>query len=105
MVASATSIGALAEFERSLIVKRTRAGLKAGKRRGMKLGRKPVLTAAQVAHARRLIDDGESPRTVASILRVGRTTLWRALKAATWRFTLGFMAATAQAHRIAAATP
>jgi DNA invertase Pin-like site-specific DNA recombinase len=55
----------------------------AAKWRGVKLGRKPVLTLAQVAHARHLIDGGESPRTVAGTLRVGRTTLWRALKAAT----------------------
>jgi DNA invertase Pin-like site-specific DNA recombinase len=75
-------MAALAEFERSLIVERTRAGLKAAKRRGVKVGRKPTLTPAQVTHARRLIDGGESPRTVASTLRVGRTTLWRALKAA-----------------------
>lgn len=74
-------MGALAEFERSLIVERTHAGLRAAKRRGVKVGRKPMLTTAQVAHARRLIDGGESPRTVASTLRVGRTTLWRALKA------------------------
>jgi hypothetical protein len=52
------------------------------KRRGVKLGRKPILTPARIAHARRLTDGGESPRTVASTLRVGRTTLWRALKAA-----------------------
>jgi DNA invertase Pin-like site-specific DNA recombinase len=44
------------------------------------MGRKPTLTPAQIAHARRLIDDGESPRAVASSFRVGRTTLWRALK-------------------------
>jgi DNA invertase Pin-like site-specific DNA recombinase len=75
-------MAALAEFERSLIVERTRAGLKAAKRRGVRLGRKPSLTAAQIAHARRLIDGGESPRAVADTLRVGRTTLWRALKAA-----------------------
>jgi DNA invertase Pin-like site-specific DNA recombinase len=74
-------MAALAEFERSLILERTRAGLKAAKHRGVKIGRKPSLTAAQVAHARRLIDGGESPSTVANTLRVGRTTLWRALKA------------------------
>lgn len=73
-------MSALAEFERSLIVERTCAGLTAAKRRGVKLGRKPVLTPAQVKHARRLIDDGESPRIVASTLRVARSTLWRALK-------------------------
>jgi DNA invertase Pin-like site-specific DNA recombinase len=74
-------MGALAEFERSLIVERTRAALKAAQQRGVKLGRKPILTPVQVAHARRLIDGGESPRSVAGTLRVGRTTLWRALKA------------------------
>lgn len=57
-------MGALAEFERALIVERTRAGLRAAKRRGVRLGRKPILTPGQVAHARRLIDGGESPRTV-----------------------------------------
>jgi DNA invertase Pin-like site-specific DNA recombinase len=73
-------MGALAEFERSLIVERTRAGLLAAKRRGQKLGRKPILTLAQVKHARHLIEGGESPRTVAASFRVGRTTLWRAMK-------------------------
>lgn len=34
-------LGALAEFERSLIVERTQAGLKAAKQRGQKLGRRP----------------------------------------------------------------
>ena len=76
-------MGALAEFERSLIVERTRAGLMAATRRGVKLGRKPALTAAQVEHARHLIKTGETPRAVAALLHVGRSTLWRALKAAT----------------------
>ena len=40
-------MGALAEFERSLIVERTQAGLRAAKRRGRKLGRPNKLTAAQ----------------------------------------------------------
>ena len=53
-------MGALAEFERALIVERTRAGLQAAKRRGVKLGRKPTLTSVQVAHARR----GTQPRQV-----------------------------------------
>lgn len=73
-------MGALAEFERSLIVERTRAGLLAAKRRGQKLGRKRILTPAQVNHARHLIEAGESPRAVATSFRIGRTTLWRALK-------------------------
>ncbi len=54
-------LAALAEFERSLIVERTQAGLKAAKRRGQKLGRKPSLSSEQVKHARELLDRGESP--------------------------------------------
>ena len=36
-------LAALAEFERSLIVERTQVGLKAAKKRGAKLGRRPSL--------------------------------------------------------------
>ena len=74
-------MGALAEFERSLIIERTRAGLAAAKKRGQKLGRKPTLTPPQIAEARRLIEGGEKLRAVAASFSVGRTTLWRALKA------------------------
>jgi len=75
-------MGALAEFERSLIVERTQAGLQAAKRRGVKLGRKPKLTGAQVAHARQLMDGGENGRAVARSLGVARSTLYEALKVA-----------------------
>src|SRR6202521_3699923 len=43
-------IGVLAELERSLIVERTRAGVKAAQQRGEKVGRKPKLAAPQIAH-------------------------------------------------------
>ena len=49
-------IGVLAELERSLISERTRAGVKAAQRRGVKFGRKPKLTPQQIDHARKLID-------------------------------------------------
>lgn len=71
--------GAMAQFERSLGIERTRAGLAAAKHRGAKLGRKPYLTVRQVEHARQLIDAGESPPAVANSLNVSRSTLWRAL--------------------------
>jgi DNA invertase Pin-like site-specific DNA recombinase len=73
-------IGVLAELERSLISERTRAGVKAAKQRGVAFGRKPKLTAAQLKHARRLIEGGERPATVASSFSVGRSTLYRALQ-------------------------
>src|ERR1700683_5491564 len=41
-------IGVLAELERSLISERTRAGVKAAQRRGVKFGRKVKLTAEQI---------------------------------------------------------
>src|SRR3954452_12740571 len=67
-------IGVLAELARSLISDRTRAGVKAAQARGVKFGRKPKLTAQQIGHARKLIEQGEAPRTVAGILGVSRAT-------------------------------
>src|SRR5271166_6042586 len=72
-------IGVLAELERSLISERTRAGVKAAQSRGVKFGPKPKLTAQQIGHARTLINQGETPQSVAAILRVSRATLYRAL--------------------------
>jgi len=74
-------MGALAEFERALISERTTAGIRAAQARGVRLGRRPTLDRVQIQHARTLIAGGESPATVARILRVGRSTLYRALKA------------------------
>jgi DNA invertase Pin-like site-specific DNA recombinase len=45
-------VGILAELERSMIQERTQAGRAAAKARGVRMGRKPILTAAQIAHAR-----------------------------------------------------
>ena len=75
-------MGALAEFERSLIVERTQAGLQAAKRRGVKLGRPAKLTAAQVAHAKALLAAGENGRSVARSFGVARSTLYAALNVA-----------------------
>lgn len=73
--------GWLAEVERDLTTERTKAGLAAAKRRGVKLGRKPKLAAADVDHARRMIASGaESVAGMARILKVGRNTLGRALR-------------------------
>jgi DNA invertase Pin-like site-specific DNA recombinase len=72
-------IGVLAELERSLISERTRAGVKAAKARGVKFGRKPKLTSQQISHARKLIEQGEAPQSVAGILGVSRATIYRAL--------------------------
>jgi DNA invertase Pin-like site-specific DNA recombinase len=74
-------IGILAELERSLIIERTRAGVKAAKGRGVKFGRKPKLTAQQQHHARQLLDQGHAVQEVAALFNVHRATLYRALAA------------------------
>ena len=73
-------IGLLAELERSLISERTRAGVNAAKRRGVKFGGKRKLTPEQLDHARELIDKGDRDRQgIADLFKVSRTTLYRAL--------------------------
>ena len=75
-------IGVLTELERSLIAERTRAGVKAAQKRGVRFGRKPKLSGVQFTHARRLIEHGEPPATVAKSFSIGRSTLYRALQRA-----------------------
>jgi DNA invertase Pin-like site-specific DNA recombinase len=72
-------IGVMAEFERSLIVERTRAGMKAARARGIRPGRKPRPTPDQVRHAKELHDKGEHPEKIAALLGgVSRATVYRA---------------------------
>ncbi len=73
--------GALAEFERSLIAERTRAGLQAAKKRGKKLGRPMRLTQEQIKHAEKMINSGQQTASgMAELYGVDRTTLYRAMK-------------------------
>jgi DNA invertase Pin-like site-specific DNA recombinase len=74
-------MGALAEFERTLIVERVNAGIAAAKRRGKHVGRPRKLTPEQIAHAREAIDSGlQTAAGMAALLGVDHTTLWRALR-------------------------
>ena len=78
-------MGALAEFERTLIVERVNAGIAAAKKRGKHIGRPRKLTVEQVAHAREAIDGGLQNRTgMAALLGVDGSTLWRAIRAEKW---------------------
>ncbi len=75
-----TVFAGIAEFERSLIVERTRSGRVAAQARGVKFGPRPTLTHVQVKHARQLIDqEGRSVKEVAALLGVNRSTLYRGL--------------------------
>jgi DNA invertase Pin-like site-specific DNA recombinase len=72
-------LGALAEFERSLIRERTTAGLAAARAKGRVLGRPSKLTAAQIeiaadASAQASLSD------LASSLSISKSTLRRALR-------------------------
>lgn len=72
--------GALAEFERSVIRERTRAGLKAARDRGRKGGRPPALSAADLAAAKALLrDPAITVEEVATRLKVSPATLYRHL--------------------------
>ena len=75
-----TVFAGIAEFERSLIIDRTRSGREAAKRRGVKFGPPPTLTPAQIEHAHALIEQEKRPvKDVAALLGVHRSTLYRAL--------------------------
>jgi DNA invertase Pin-like site-specific DNA recombinase len=75
--------GALAEFERSLLSERTRAGLAAARARGRRGGRPPTVTPDKLELARRLVDERKmTMQQIADALGVGRSTLYRALDTA-----------------------
>jgi DNA invertase Pin-like site-specific DNA recombinase len=72
----------LADFERELIRERTRDALAAKKRRGEPVGRRRALSPSRVDAAREMLESGHGAAHVARILKVGRSTLYRALSAA-----------------------
>jgi DNA invertase Pin-like site-specific DNA recombinase len=72
-------VGAMAEFERSLIKDRTRAGLEAARAQGRTGGRPTVMDADKLAAAKARKAKGESVTIIAKALRVSRATLYRAL--------------------------
>lgn len=75
-------LAAMAEFERSLVSERTRAGMAAARARGSRIGRKPAMSPEQIAEATSaFVDDGISladlarkyaihPRTLKSKMRL-----------------------------------
>jgi DNA invertase Pin-like site-specific DNA recombinase len=72
----------LAEFERSVLRERTRAGLQAARQRGRLGGRPRSLTAEKLDAARRLLEAGTPARDVATALAVSTATLYRHFPAA-----------------------
>jgi DNA invertase Pin-like site-specific DNA recombinase len=76
-------LGAISEFERSLIVERTQAGLAAARNRGRIGGRKCVMGPEEAKRARALMARADlSANDVAALMKVSRRSLFRHLKAA-----------------------
>ncbi|MDT3724474.1 recombinase family protein [Streptomyces sp. DSM 41972] len=72
-------VGAMAEFERSLIKERTRAGLDAAKAQGRTGGRPTVVNEDVLTVARARRAKGESVSAIAKALGISRATLYRHL--------------------------
>jgi len=70
-------LGAIAQFERDLIVERTQAGLAAARTRGRTGGRPAAMTPEKLAAARALIEAGHTTKQAAAAVGVGRATLYR----------------------------
>lgn len=74
-------LGAIAQFEKSLIKERTLAGLAAARAKGRQLGRRPCLTAEQRAEVRRSVSSGlELPADLAVRFNVHPRTIRRCLQ-------------------------
>ncbi|WP_412065176.1 recombinase family protein [Rhizobium sp. SYY.PMSO] len=79
-------LASMAEFERSLISERTRAGMAAARARGSRIGRRPAMTSEQLADAKSAIEGNRRavadiadeykihPRTLGRLLREQRAT-------------------------------
>lgn len=71
-------VAAMAEFERELIRERTRAGLAAARRRGVRLGRPKV--DVDIDEVALLRSKGKSIRQIAKVLGVSASSVHRAMK-------------------------
>jgi DNA invertase Pin-like site-specific DNA recombinase len=73
---------AFSELERELIVERTKAGIAAARRRGVRIGRPPKLTSAQIEKAAAQLAAGATIAALARRLGVSPRTLSRAINRA-----------------------
>ena len=72
-------MGAVAEFERSLIRERQREGIAKAKQAGKHMGRRFSLTLSQVTEARSMVADGISKAKIAEHFGISRQGLYRNL--------------------------
>lgn len=76
-----TVLGAVAELERCLIVERVRAGQRAAKARGKRIGRANGYSQTQASTIASLRAGGASLRTIASQVGLPKSTVHRVLSA------------------------
>lgn len=73
-------MGAIAEFERSLIRERQLEGIEIAKKKGVYKGRKPALTEFQVSEIKERSAKGENKSLIAKDFKISRETLYKYLK-------------------------
>jgi DNA invertase Pin-like site-specific DNA recombinase len=73
-----TMFGALAQFERELMLVRQREGIEKAKREGRYKGRAPT-ARRRLPEMRKLADEGLAPSEIASRLEVSRASVYRLL--------------------------
>src|SRR4051812_5809549 len=76
--------GTLAQYERSLIRERVKAGLAAARRRGRRGGRPPAIDPETVEQIVAALDSGSSKSTVCRTFKVARSTLNDTLERVGW---------------------
>lgn len=76
-----TILGALAEFERELIIERTHEGLRTARLAGHRPGPKPKLTPKQRDEVRRMHESGRTVVYIADVFNVSRPVIYRVLEA------------------------
>ncbi len=70
-------IGAVAEFERDLLLERTNAGLKRARAEGKRIGRPPSLSKPQQDSIKKRLGTGENVSALAREYKTTRTTILR----------------------------
>lgn len=73
-------IGAVAQFERSLINERRKEGVAIAMKNGTKFGRPSKLSESQISEAKQMIETGMDKKTVATHFKISRPTLYAYLK-------------------------
>lgn len=73
-------VGAFAQFERSILIERVKAGMERAAARGKHLGRPSKLTEDRRQLIERLQQEGTSRKDIAKLLGVSRSTLYRWLE-------------------------